>query len=227
MILRVNAKRIVMLALLVGSSLSAWGQEQERPRRTFSNMLNVDALIDNYLHVLARKYDLTEDQDAFTDTFVRDKVTDFLNHHYDDLSVLVDQLFDVRTGGEMSIAELGDWGRRVQPIYEDAKQIILEANDEWREILSEEQRRIHDEDVRLMYESFVTTEDQLERIVTGNMTVEEFRHPQRPPATRRQAVARRGKATPQLTRDVAEPRPGDTKTDTTAPANTSTVIGKR
>jgi hypothetical protein len=66
------------------------------------------------------------------------------------------------------------------PIYEDAKQVLVLANAEWREILTDDQRAIHDEDVRLMQQGFVTTEDQLRRIVSGQMTIDEFRNPGRP-----------------------------------------------
>jgi hypothetical protein len=174
------ARNCGVLAVLVGLALPVAGQATvERPSRTLGSLINVDALIDNYLQFLTRKYDLTEDQAAYTEQLVRSRVDEFLSRHHDQVSSLIERLFEVRSGGDISPQELIEWGRRVQPLYNEAKAIIIAANDEWRSILSEQQRRIHDEDLRLMYESFSITEDQIQRLVSGQMTVEEFRNPRR------------------------------------------------
>ena len=170
---------IVAVVLAVLHAPAVAEEEEERPRKTFSSLINVDALVDNYIRFVARKYDLTDDQDAYTEQLVRARVDDFLARHQDELTGLVDRLVDVRTGGDIAPEELIAWGRRMQPIYLEAKEVIVETNDEWREILTEAQRRIHDEDVKLMYQSFTTTEDQIDRLMAGEMTVEEFRNPRR------------------------------------------------
>jgi len=97
-------------------------------------------------------------------------------------------------GGEMTQDELIEWGKRVLPIYNEAKRIIVESNNEWREILTPEQQKIHDKDLELMYQSFETTEEQLNRIVSGQMTVDEFRNPRRS-----RSVARRPRNGRQMT----------------------------
>ena len=140
---------------------------------------NIDLLLDNYANFLARKYDLTDDQDAYTRQMLRERAYGFLDEHEGDLRDLVDRLFEVRTGGAMDDHELVEWGARVTPIYEKARDIIVQGNTDWREILSESQKRIHDEDLKLMYNSFKTTEEQIDRIVSGQMTVDEFRNPRR------------------------------------------------
>jgi hypothetical protein len=173
---------LLTLAVCAGSALA---QDSQRQRRPFSTMLNVDALMDNYLRVLARKYDLSDEQRAYTEQFVRDRVDAFLDSHHDELADVVDRLFEVRSGAaEISAEELVAWGREVMPLYQEAKIIIVDANSEWRNILTDDQRIIHDEDLRLMNESFATTEDQLQRVITGQMTVDEFRNPYRYRAAR-------------------------------------------
>jgi hypothetical protein len=172
-----------MRGLMVGVlavGLAGWAIAQDEPRRGYSTILdNADVLIDNYARFLARKYDLTEEQSTFTQKLLHDRAQQFLERHKPELSGLVDRMFEVRTGGEMDPSELLNWGRQVMPIYNEAKKIILEANDEWRSVLTDQQRQIHDEDLKLMHESFATTEDQLNRIVTGQMSVDEFRSPSR------------------------------------------------
>ena len=154
--------------------------EEQRPARGYTAVFDhIDLLIDNYSRFLARKYDLTEEQDEYTKFLLRERSYEFLDEHEENLRVLIDRLFDVRTGGEMTQEELIEWGKSVSPIYEEAKKLIVGGNDEWREILTTEQRKTHDEDVKLMYQSFETTDDQISRIVSGEMTVEDFRVPQR------------------------------------------------
>lgn len=170
----------VALALLVAWPAAA----QDAGKKKFSSLLNVDSLIDNYGRFLARKYNLNEQQDAFTQQLLRQKARQFLDRHEDHLRDLVDRMFEVRTGGEMSQEELVSWGQQVLPLFEEAKGIIIDGNSEWRNILTDEQKRIHDEDLKLMHQSLETTQDQLSRIVTGEMTVEEFRRPQNSRARR-------------------------------------------
>jgi hypothetical protein len=172
---------LIFATAAVGLTRPALAQSDEEQRSTgYSAIIdNIDLLVDNYTRFLARKYDLTEEQDEYTKYLLRERAHDFLDQHDDRLRVLVDQLFDVRTGGEMTQEELIQWGQQVQPIYEEAKQLIVDGNNEWREILTDEQKSIHDGDVKLMYQSFETTEEKLGRILSGEMTVEEFRSPQR------------------------------------------------
>lgn len=177
---------MVRRTLLAAAFLSmftavAWSQpaRADEPRRKFSSLLNVDSLIDNYARFLSRKYDLNEQQDAFTHELLKKKARVFLDRHENELKDLVDRMFDVRTGAEMSPDELVTWGQRIAPIYAEAKRAIVDGNHEWRGVLNPEQMKMHDADLALMEQSFAMTDDQLGRIVSGQMTVEEFRNPQR------------------------------------------------
>ena len=160
---------------MVVGALPVLAQEAQTPRPSYSSLINFDALIDNYARLLARKYDLTEEQDTYTQQFLQEKCQSFLGQHRERLFELVDQMFDVRAGADIDQQEMIDWGKRAIPLFQEAKRLIVEGNNEWREILTEEQRQVHNADLELMFESFSTTEDQLGRIVSGNMTVEEFR----------------------------------------------------
>ncbi len=195
----------------------AWAQN-ELARPSYSRLLNIDALIDNHARFLARRYNLSEEQDAYTQAFLRQRTDAFLAKHREELFDLVDRLVEVRTGGQMEPQELIEWGKRALPLYQEAKQLIIEGNNEWRGILTEEQRKIHDEDLREMLESFATTEDQLQRIVSGQMDLEEFRRgparqvPRNPTARMplpAQAIARTAEAgqAPPPTAQPAPPEP--------------------
>jgi hypothetical protein len=164
------------LVLCCGAGLvPATAQERPDDAPSYSSMINIDALIDNYARLLARKYDLNDEQDTYTQTFLRDKAYQFLDQHREELFALVDEMFAVRRGGEITQEEIMAWGLRAQPLFDDARQLIVEGNREWRGVLNEEQKLIHDRDLELMYDSFATTEEQLGRIISGEMTVQEFR----------------------------------------------------
>lgn len=188
-----------------------------REKRLIGGWLDVDVMINNYTRLVARKYDLTAEQADWTRDFVIDKAHTFIDRHEDSLYGSIGRMFEVRQGGDMTQQELIEWGERVQPIWQDAKELIVGANDEFRAILTEDQKTIHDRDLDLMYQSFDMTEDQLDRIVAGEMTVEEFRNPprMRPRATRRPVPP----ATPA---EQAEPVPPVTPQATPTPPRTGT-----
>lgn len=166
--------RAVAGVLVLTASAAGLAQDS---KTKFTSLLNVDALVDNYARFLARKYNLNEEQEQFTVKLMHDKADAFLANHREPLFGLVDRMFEVRTGGEMDPGELVNWGRQVAPIYEEAKKIIVDGNNEFRSILNDQQKAIHDQDLKMMEDSFAQTDDQLQRIVAGQMTVEEFRNP--------------------------------------------------
>ncbi len=188
----------VLSCLLVAPAFAQQSSERKPPSSGYSAIFdNIDLLIDNYARFVARKYNLTDEQYEFTAELIRERAYEFLDRHEDELRTLMDRLFEVRSGGEMTQQELIEWGKQVLPIYNEAKKIIVESNNEWREILTPEQRKIHDKDLELMYKSFETTEEQLNRIVSGQMTVDEFRNPRRSRSvTRRPRNGRRTNPSP-------------------------------
>lgn len=171
----------VMLGLCLVNNAAA--QEKKEAKKGDSSggysaiIDNIDMLVDNYAKFLGRKYDLNDEQFNFTKQMIRDKVNGFLDHHEEEVRELFDQMFQARTQGNMGQEDLIHWGKRVAPIYEEAKKIIEGGNTEWREILDDKQRAIHDEDLKLMADSFKETDEKVERIQQGQMTIDEFVKP--------------------------------------------------
>jgi hypothetical protein len=180
--------------------------EEDSPRRStsYSRAINIPALMDAHVRMLTRRYNLSDEQEEFTHAYLRDRTDAFLEVYGEDLFELVDTLMAVRTGGaELSQAELVAWGERALPLYEAAKSVIIEGNDEWRGILNEEQKQVHDRDLEEMFDSFDITEQHLGRIVAGEITLEEFINGTQQEAQRRarERAARHRQA------DMAEPAP--------------------
>lgn len=190
----------VAAAVLLGAIGASVAPAQERGGPADAILGNLDGLIDNYAMLLVRKYDLDDRQTEYTKQLLRARTKEFFNRHESEVRELMDQLFSARAGTNLTQEDLMNWGRRVSPLFEEAKHVIVESNDQWRQILNEEQRRIHDKDLALMAESFESTGYQLDRIVSGEMTIEEFRNPMR--LTR---PARPAPAAPQVV--AGEPTP--------------------
>lgn len=181
-------------------------QDQPRESAGYSAILdNIDLLVDNYANFLGRKYDLTAEQDQLTRDMLRERTYQFLEKHEGELRSLVDRLFEVRTGADMDTQELVAWGNRVRPLFDEAKKLITDGNSQWREFLTPEQKKIHDEDLKMMTESFSSTEEQLKRITSGEMTIEEFRNP-RWTSGRSQASEERRRAAREAAQEAARAR---------------------
>ncbi len=208
---------LIRTALILGAlwlaPRHAPAQNDEDGGSGYSAILdNIDLLIDNYGRFLARQYSLNEEQDAFTREMLRERAHQFLDQHETEVRSLVDRMFSVRTGADMAPEELIDWGKRAMPLYEEAKKLIIQGNDDWRQILTDEQKATHDEVLKHMYESFETTEQQLDAIVTGNMTVEEFRNPRRfgrGASARNRRPPQRASVAPTQQDEMPPPEPGD------------------
>jgi hypothetical protein len=206
---------MILIGLVAGLTAGTANAAERSERRLIGGFLDVDLLLNNYTRIVARKYDLTDEQAEWTHAFVTEKAHGFIDKHEETIYPLVGKMFAVRQGGAMDQGELIEWGRQMQPIWQDAKAIIEESNDEFRGILTDEQKAVHDRDLELMYQSFAMTKDQLDRIVSGEMTVEEFRNP---PRMRPQPRGR--PANPDVAPPVAEQPPVDPVE--TAPAEPST-----
>lgn len=164
----------LVLVMLLTVSADAQQDRKSRPAPGYSSLINIPALIDNHARLLARRYDLSDDQALFTEEFLRQRTEEFLAVHEDELYGLVDDLFAARSGQELGGEAAADWGQRALPLYEEAKLLIIAGNEEWREILTPEQREIHDRDLADMYEQFDVTEEHLERVAAGDMTLRQF-----------------------------------------------------
>lgn len=147
--------------------------DDTRPR--FSSLINIDSMVDNYARLLSRKYTLTPEQEEFTKVYLHDTADRFLAQHKDEMFSIIDEMFAVRGGANITPEEIVVWGQRALPLYDEAKKLIIDGNSQWREILTDEQKKIHDADLELMNTNFVRMDEQLGRIARGEMTVDEFR----------------------------------------------------
>lgn len=135
----------------------------------FLGLWNVDAMMNTAVKNISRRYNLDEKQEAYTQALMTRGVRDFLDKHEDDLRELIkEMLLEQGTNGDISPEMAKKWGDMALPMFYDAKESILKNNLEWREILNEDQRKIHDLDLRLMQGNFKVFEDRFKRWQDGN-----------------------------------------------------------
>jgi hypothetical protein len=100
---------------------------------------------------ITRRYNLTPQQEEYTDLLLKTRVREFLKDYEDEVRELLQESIRMRMGQVASDpAARQQWADRATPLYEAAMDAILEGNAGWGQILDEDQKKIHDGDVDLM-----------------------------------------------------------------------------
>lgn len=117
---------------------------------------------------IARRYDLNKAQEDYTRLLLTRRVRAFLKLYEDDVRKLLKESIDFRLGLKTSNPEaLMDWAERAVPVYEAARQAILDGNNEWGAILTEKQKETHKKDLDQMEMQFNNVSTLLKDWRTG------------------------------------------------------------
>ena len=154
-------------ALLAGVSI-ARADDPKAVKEEVYRMWDVDSMILQAADNVSRRYNLNAQQAAYTRKMMVERVTRFLNENQDQIWPLVRDLARYQlTGAPPDESTAKRIGGSALPIVEKAKQAILEANREWGSILTEEQKRLHEYDLREMEGTFSKVRDNFEQWQTG------------------------------------------------------------
>jgi hypothetical protein len=142
--------------------------EAEKARDEVYRMLPVDSMIRQAAENVSRRYNLNEEQTRFTHDMMVKRVTKFLEEHEDELWPLVRELVRHQQQGKALDADTARrLGKIAQPIFEEAREAILEANEEWRDILNDQQKLLHDYDLQEMGRTFGDMEQRFDQWEQG------------------------------------------------------------
>lgn len=137
-------------------------------------MWNVDSMIRQAAENVSRRYNLSPQQAEYTRKMMEERVTRFLEEKEEAIWPLIRDLARQQLTGKPfdpfdpeALATAKRIGESALPIVEEAKKAIYEANAEWGEILSEEQRQLHDYDLREMKGQFEEIRQNFENYKTG------------------------------------------------------------
>ncbi|HVP10843.1 MAG TPA: hypothetical protein VMV94_06590 [Phycisphaerae bacterium] len=124
---------------------------------------DVDQMMEDAVLQISRRYNLNKAQENYTRLLLVGRVREFLDKYEKDVRELLKESIDLKLHPDKGTPEAyKKWAERAEPIYEAAKKTILEGNTEWREILNEEQRKLHDSDLAQMRTNF----DQISKVMT-------------------------------------------------------------
>lgn len=116
---------------------------------------DVDAMMEQAVQQISKRYSLNPTQENYTRLLLTRRVREFLDEHEGEVRELLQESMDMRLGkAPANKMALQIWSQRALPLYAEASQAILDGNEEWGVILTEEQKKIHDSDMALMRRSF-------------------------------------------------------------------------
>ncbi len=137
--------------------------EADIARRQVEGFWQVDAILDQAVDNIATRYNLNDVQKAETAEMMNEGVKGFLDRHQDEIWPLIRDLAMLQRKGNSPDPEVAKrLGPKAAGILREAREEIFRYNEEWREILTEEQKRVHDYDMREMTKTFQTMEQNFD-----------------------------------------------------------------
>ncbi len=133
-----------------------------------SSLFPVDDMINQATDNISRRYNLNDAQRKATQKMMHERVNRFLSEHQDEMYPLIRDLTRSRFQGKnLSVEQRKRIGKLAKPLIDEAKEAILEANREWGNMLSPEQQRLHEWDLREMDNQFEQIHDNLGQLAKG------------------------------------------------------------
>lgn len=149
-------------AMLLGRAMPALCADNDgkpgSPPDSSAYLTTVQKIMDNAVRNLTTRYNLNEAQAAYTKQLMDREVFGFIQDH-DDIMPLIRDLIDLqRDPSKLNAKEGDDQTRRIGTnglaVWGAVAKTILRANQEWRQCLTEEQRRLHTFDLDQMDGTF-------------------------------------------------------------------------
>lgn len=142
--------------------------ESIEAKNKVSSFWDVSKILKIATRNIGQRYNLNEEQQVYTDNMMTARVTRFLENHQDEIWPLIrDLAYYQRKGGVPERDEAKRLGPVALKIIREAKEEIYRSNAEWRDILSEQQRQVHDYDLREMDKTFAAMRGNFERWERG------------------------------------------------------------
>ncbi|MBI4717498.1 MAG: hypothetical protein HY763_06820 [Planctomycetes bacterium] len=121
-----------------------------------ASMATIETILTNAVRGISARYNLNEAQTAETDALMKREVFKFLQDHEAEVWPLIRDLLAAQLGARppSDVEEMKRIGAAAGPLAKLACDAIIRANKEWREILTPEQKKVHDFDMSEMEKTF-------------------------------------------------------------------------
>jgi hypothetical protein len=160
--------------------------EQQRAQG-FMSMWNPQVMIDRSVKQAATRYKLTPEQEQLARKMTTDGVNEFLDKHETEIRSLLREAIEARMASTPPSPEkVQEWAKRVAPLFEEGQKAILDGNREFRDCLSDEQKKVFDADQQVLQRQVTFARERLTSWTGGRFNPETdwFIGPRRPTVTR-------------------------------------------
>ncbi|MCH7808347.1 MAG: hypothetical protein IIB60_03900 [Planctomycetes bacterium] len=165
-----------LLVVVFCGSAAALGQEGSTDSVAPSGFEPTSATIERIMDVavgnIARRYNLNETQTQYTGELMRREVRRFLIEHEAEIWPAIRGILATQMGINPpdDPEEVKRLGAAARPLAKLAEETIFRANAEWREVLTDEQKKMHDFDLAAMRQTFVHVDESLASWEEGKPT---------------------------------------------------------
>lgn len=166
-------KRIVRTWFCLMGALAVGASAQE-PKKVSSDLEQAKSLWEPQTMMqqacdgIAVHYKLDARQKDFTCNLLTERVTRFLGKHEKEFWPLLMELTEYQLQGKQPDGETAQTiGRRGSPLFQDARNEIMKAQDDFRQILTDEQKAIHDKDLKGLNHQMSSIEQQFQNWSEG------------------------------------------------------------
>jgi hypothetical protein len=202
---------VVVWSALTLITVGAGAQQTEQPPQNPEQgnpfaMWDVQKMIDRATSQVVKRYALTPEQETFTRNLMATGVNNFLDKHEGPIRDIFAQAIRYQISGSPPPADkVKEWTAQITPMFDEAKGMIVAGNRDFREILSDDQKKIHDIDLKIMEKNFTDAEQRLGRWREGGFDPAKDLGP--PPKTDRKTTPPPAPATPAPAVETAAPEP--------------------
>ncbi len=145
-------------------------QEARAADAQTATMMTVEKIMEQAVRNISHRYNLNEVQAKVTEDLMKQRVHSFLKQHEAEVWPLIREMLATQFGMNppQNENEVKRIGSAAKPLAKVAEKAILEGNEEWRKILTPEQRVMHDHDLADMNKTFREINKNLDRWADGN-----------------------------------------------------------
>ncbi len=146
---------------------------QNRSTNAFSGSplgWEIDSVMEVYVSNISRHYNLDESQSKYTRALLTKRVKSFLQNYEKDVRDVMAEFMIYQGSQRLPSPEVAkEFAQRATPLIEAMKQEIYKGNQEWRNILNDDQKKVHDRDLQQMDDFFEKLNKQLDNWSEGKV----------------------------------------------------------
>lgn len=170
--------------------------------------VSFDEILEQATRNIALRYNLNDEQYRYTENMMKTEVRKFIRDHHDDIGWVLTTIVQSQLNPESLMNDqdkLKRLGQKAVPLFQHAQKAIFDANEEWGQYLTADQKRMHDYDMQEMHRAFGTMETRMQDWAQGKKTDRLFDNVNPPP----------GQSPPRPSKPAAGVLPRNTKSSET------------